>query len=328
MFKKLHVFGSGGIALMLCALLALTLVSVGFARTAFASEDGEGDAPVLLSSEDTPEGSSDDKDGVADYDGEPILTTGEGGEEGDGEEEAEEEESEGVKFVLFNKMEALSPIEWLLFGAALAVASGTAVYLVMRAKRSKERAAYGYVPPKKDKMGTQTLVYGALCIALSFALSYIKLFSMPTGGSITLASMLPLCVYSNRFGFKNGLLACVVYGVLQFLQSMYILSIPQVLLEYPIAFGMIAVGGLFRKLPVSILAGCFLRFLCHFFASVIFWKEYLDPSYNMWVASLIYNGIYMGIDTAICVIISLIPQFNRALDSIMPARREKIVYED
>ena len=318
MFKRLNVFGKNGAVLLLCVMLACALMFGAFARPALASEDD--DVPGITSTD--PEDKSSESDSG---DGEPILATGnddgESEDEDAGDEEADEEEK--VEFVLFDKMAGLSPVEWLMFSAALAIATGTAVYLVMRAKRSKERALYGYEPPKKERMSTQVLVYGALCVALSFALSYIKLFSMPTGGSITLASMLPLCVYSNRFGFKNGLLACVVYGVLQFLQSMYILSIPQVLLEYPLAFGMIAIGGLFRKLPVSILVGCFLRFLCHFFASVIFWKEYLDPSYNMWVASLIYNGIYMGIDTAICLVISLLPPFGKAIDRILPARSEK-----
>ena len=38
-------------------------------------------------------------------------------------------------------------------------------------------------------------MYGALCISLSFVLSYIKLFSMPMGGSLTLCSMLPIAMY-------------------------------------------------------------------------------------------------------------------------------------
>ena len=65
---------------------------------------------------------------------------------------------------------------------------------------------------------TKRLVYGALCIALSFALSYVKLFSMPMGGSITLCSMLPLMLYAYRFGTPAGLLAGLAYGLLQLIQ--------------------------------------------------------------------------------------------------------------
>lgn len=171
---------------------------------------------------------------------------------------------------------------------------------------------------------TRSLIDGALCIALAFVLSYIKLWSMPTGGSITLASMLPLCIYANRHGVRDGLIAGVLYGLLQFIQNPSFLSVWQFLLEYPIAFGVIALGGFFKKLPLTILVGCFLRFLCHFFASIVFWGEYLSQDYSsLWIASLVYNGIYMGVDTAICLIISLLPPVTKALDRIMPRPNHK-----
>ena len=43
----------------------------------------------------------------------------------------------------------------------------------------------------KPNRTLRVMLYGALCVALSFALSYIKLFPMPMGGSVTLCSMLP-----------------------------------------------------------------------------------------------------------------------------------------
>lgn len=178
------------------------------------------------------------------------------------------------------------------------------------------------IEKKSKSIPLRILINGALCVALAFVLSYVKLYTMPTGGSITLASMLPLCIFANRYGVKYGLMACVLYGVLQFIQNPYMLSLPQVLLEYPLAFGVIAFGGFFKKLPLTVVTGCFLRFLCHFFASIIFWREYLpvDYSTNMWIASLIYNGVYMGVDTLICAGIACVPQLNRALDIVLPKR--------
>ena len=61
------------------------------------------------------------------------------------------------------------------------------------------------------------LVEGALMIALATILSYIKVFEMPQGGSITAVSMLPIILFATRWGVKNGLLTAMVYGVLQFL---------------------------------------------------------------------------------------------------------------
>ena len=47
------------------------------------------------------------------------------------------------------------------------------------------------------KIPLKVLVEGALCVALSIALSFVKLFALPQGGSVTL-SMLPLSSSSWR----------------------------------------------------------------------------------------------------------------------------------
>ena len=39
-------------------------------------------------------------------------------------------------------------------------------------------------PEKQGKTDVRALTYGALCMAMSFVLSYIKLYSMPLGGSV------------------------------------------------------------------------------------------------------------------------------------------------
>ena len=50
---------------------------------------------------------------------------------------------------------------------------------------------------RKDKTGwnSRSLAFAAVCIAMSFALSYLKVVEMPQGGSITIASMLPLMIF-------------------------------------------------------------------------------------------------------------------------------------
>ncbi len=53
--------------------------------------------------------------------------------------------------------------------------------------------------------GTKSITYAGVCIALSYALSYTKIFDLPHGGSVTLASLLPLMIYSYKFGVKKGL---------------------------------------------------------------------------------------------------------------------------
>lgn len=76
----------------------------------------------------------------------------------------------------------------------------------------------------KVKWNAKMLAYAALCIAVSFVLSYIRLLKMPQGGSITPASMLPIMMFAYAFGFGPGLICSLAYGVLQMFQDMYIVG--------------------------------------------------------------------------------------------------------
>ena len=71
---------------------------------------------------------------------------------------------------------------------------------------------------KGQSMSTKQLVFCAMAMALSFLTSYIKLFSAPWGGSITLCSMLFICLIGYWYGTRVGILTGLAYGILQFLQ--------------------------------------------------------------------------------------------------------------
>jgi thiamine transporter len=92
----------------------------------------------------------------------------------------------------------------------------------------------------------RTVAYGAMAIALSFVLSYIRVFRMPQGGSITPASMLPMMLFSAVFGIGPGVAAGLIYGVLQYLQGGDFLSVWQVIFDYLIAFAALGLAGLYR----------------------------------------------------------------------------------
>lgn len=99
----------------------------------------------------------------------------------------------------------------------------------------------------KTVWSTRMLALGAVCMALSNVLSMIKLFDMPQGGSVTPASMLPLMLFAYVYGVGPGMTVGAVYGVMQFIIEPYFLSVPQMLLDYPIAFAMVGLAGLFSK---------------------------------------------------------------------------------
>jgi len=170
---------------------------------------------------------------------------------------------------------------------------------------------------KNKKTSTKVLVYGGLCIAMSFVLSYIRLYHWPQGGSITPGSMLPMFIFAFIFGPRAGLIAGTAYGFLQFIQDPYVVHWAQVLLDYPIAFAAMGLAGLNRKhLPASVLIGGFGRFMAHFISGFVFFGMYAPEGMNPIWYSLTVNLTLMGTETAICLAISLIPQFRSAIEKL------------
>lgn len=163
----------------------------------------------------------------------------------------------------------------------------------------------------KTVWSTRMLALGAVCMALSNVLSMIKLFDMPQGGSVTPASMLPLMLFAYVYGVGPGMTVGAVYGVMQFMIEPYFLSVPQMLLDYPIAFAMVGLAGLFSKsenralgLTAGVVLGSLGRFVAAVLSGVVFFAEYAGDQ-NPWVYSIGYNGAYMLPECIICVVLAL-----------------------
>ena len=163
---------------------------------------------------------------------------------------------------------------------------------------------------QKTKWTSKLLAYAALSIALAFVLSYIRLWRMPQGGTVTPASMLPMMLFSYAFGIGPGLVASLAYGLLQAIQDPYIVGFWQFLLDYPIAFAVIGLMGLFanKQNKWSLYAGIavvsLFRMACHTLSGVLFFAEYAGDA-NPWVYSLGYNSFVLA-DAAICVAVALL----------------------
>ena len=113
---------------------------------------------------------------------------------------------------------------WLLVGIIVVMAGGI-VLLVKTADRQPS-----------SKWSINELVVAALCIALSFVLSYIKVYELPNGGSITPASMLPIFLFAYIYGPVKGLLVSFAFSLLQMTQGLYVVHWAQFLLDYVFAF--------------------------------------------------------------------------------------------
>lgn len=170
---------------------------------------------------------------------------------------------------------------------------------------------------RKKRINTRTLTYGSVCIALSFILSFIKFYHWPQGGSITPGSMLPLIIFAFIFGPVPGILAGMAYGVLQLIQDPYILQIVQVLFDYPLAFGAIGLAGYFKNnLTMAIISAGLGRLFFAFLSGVFFFASYAPKGMNPAVYSIAVNGLNIGVEIAICLLISAVPQMRPALERI------------
>lgn len=163
------------------------------------------------------------------------------------------------------------------------------------------------------------LANAALCLALAFVLSYIKLFDLPQGGAVTAASLLPIVAFAYSYGLAPGLVVGVAYGLLQMIQDPWIVTPVQAILDYPLAFACIALAAVARKLPDSWgwLAGMALaavgRFVCHTLTGVVFFAEYAEGTgMSPFVYSVSYNS-FVFVDMAICAVVMAFPQVRRAL---------------
>ncbi len=174
---------------------------------------------------------------------------------------------------------------------------------------------------RTGRFHTKRLIFSAAAMALAYVTSYIKLVDMPMGGSVTLLSMFFICLAGYWYGFKAGLLVAVAYGCLQLVTEPYIISIPQLLTDYILAFGALGLSGLFSNkkhgLLIGYLAGVAGRFVFSFLSGMIFFGSYA-AAYNMIAPaySFIYNGAYLGLEALLTVIVVMIPPVNKALRSV------------
>lgn len=180
--------------------------------------------------------------------------------------------------------------------------------------------ALAFILDKSDKpFDTRCIAMAGITVAMSFGLSYIKLWEMPQGGSVTLMSLLPIMIFSYVYGTKKGVFVCFIYGVLQAIQDPWIIHPAQFLLDYPIAFAFIGLSGAFAKIrklenlpQVSFLLGgilaSVLRFLSHFLSGV-----FAFPSADMspYIFSLAYNS-FVFVDIAIVLIAGAIVFSSKA----------------
>lgn len=180
--------------------------------------------------------------------------------------------------------------------------------------------AAGFIKKRSKKLSIQQLAFCAVAIALGTVLSNIKVFSFPTGGSITLLSMLVICLPGYWFGLGAGVLTGVAYGVLQMLVDPYILFPAQLVVDYLLAFGALGLSGLFCKRKHGLIPGYILAVLGRYTFAVLsgwlFFGMYAWEGWNPLPYSLAYNAIYIFAEAAVTIVILLLPPVRKALEMV------------
>ena len=171
----------------------------------------------------------------------------------------------------------------------------------------------------RQKWNSRQIAYAAMCIAIAFVLSCIKLFRMPQGGSVTPAAMLPLILFTLAFGPAKGLVTGCAFGLLQLIEDPYVIHPVQLLVDYPLAYGAMAVACLALllpekaekfRLPLAVLLGYAARLVMATISGVVFFAKYAGDQ-NVLVYSIVYNASYLAPEALIACVLTFIPGMNR-----------------
>lgn len=172
----------------------------------------------------------------------------------------------------------------------------------------------------KGAFSIRQIAFSSICMALGYVLSNVKLFHLPMGGAVTLFSMFFITFAGYLYGPRIGFTAAFAYGLFQLIIDPYIISVPQLLCDYILAFGALGLSGFFWKsrfgLVKGYIFGIFGRFVFSTLSGVIFFADYAPEGMSPLAYSVMYNGAYIGAEGLITVVVLMIPAVASAIGYI------------
>lgn len=183
---------------------------------------------------------------------------------------------------------------------------------------------------QKAHLSTRQLVFCGAAMALAYLTSYIKLVPrMPFGGSVTLFSMLFICLIGYWYGVRVGIMTGLAYGILQFIQEPFVLSLFQVCCDYVFAFAALGLAGIFSKSKNGLVKGYILgilgRGLFHTIGGYLYWMDYMPESFPQQLAMfypIIYNYSYILAEGILTLIVISLPPVKKGLAQIKALAQE------
>ncbi len=192
----------------------------------------------------------------------------------------------------------------------------------------------------KKRYDAKRIAFAGVCVAMSFVLALIKFKPVQYGGSITLASFVPILVYAYVYGPASGFMVGLIHGLLNFIESPYILTPTTFILDYLLAFASVGIMGFFGKLSrkekaaLPVVLGCVAvftaRFVFHLVSGAIFfmqdavWVSLPDWAMgNAFIYSLIYQCVYVPADCLIATLVLFALAKTGVLDKLAKLMRPK-----
>lgn len=176
---------------------------------------------------------------------------------------------------------------------------------------------------KKDSVGKWNAKKLAFCsISISFATvaSFISLFSLPFGGSVTMFSMLFVCLTGYFYGPSIGIVSGLAFGFMNLIFNPYIVHPVQLILDYILAFSALGISGFFANskngLIKGYLAGVLGRYIFSILSGWIFFGQYAWDGWAALPYAIAYNGAYLAIEAILTVIIIKMPIVYKGIDRI------------
>ena len=169
------------------------------------------------------------------------------------------------------------------------------------------------------KFDSKKIAFAGICVSLSFTLAVIKISPVESGGSITLASFVPILIFAYVYGVADGLMVGLIHGLLNFIEHPYILTPATFIFDYLLAFISVGVMGFFGKIKREekacwpIVLGCVavfsLRFISHLLSGMIFFmQDAVWVSFPAWatrnafIYSFIYQCVYVPADAVLATL--------------------------
>lgn len=187
-----------------------------------------------------------------------------------------------------------------------------------------------------NRLNVYALCQCGIFIALATILSFLPVYEMPFGGSVTLASMLPILLIGVKFGYKWGMGASTVYMFIQLLQALikgnvfiYCVGAGAVLIcvlfDYVVPFCILGLSAFAKpKEKLNVVKVCItfsvliiIRFLCHFITGIVIWGQWAPEGMGKFIYSLIYNGQYMLPELIITVAIAALMLSSQQIERLL-----------